>query len=99
PLLGERPSGSPGRARLRRIALLAAWLASFTASLLHSLQMQRDFELIRKLLFFFDQKEGPEHVAVPDVGPGFTESQIKYHCVLLYQAGFLNCESVRSTSS
>jgi len=61
--------------------------------------MQRDFELIRKLLFFFDQKEGPEHVAVPDVGPGFTESQIKYHCVLLYQAGFLNCESVRSTSS
>lgn len=61
--------------------------------------MQRDFELIRKLLFFFDDKPGAESVAVPDLGPGYTQSQIKYHLILLYQAGLLDCEPVKSSTS
>ena len=61
--------------------------------------MTRDFDLVRKLLIFFDEKEGPEHVEVPNVGDEYTESQVKYHCVLLYQAGLLNCEPVKSSTS
>ena len=53
--------------------------------------MTRDFDLVRKLLIFFDEKQGPEHVEVPNVGEEYTESQVMYHCTLLYQAGLLNC--------
>src|SRR5713101_3265970 len=60
--------------------------------------MQRDFELIRRLLVFFDEKPDTAHVEVPDVGAEYTESQIRYHLVLLYQAGFLNCEPVKSST-
>jgi hypothetical protein len=61
--------------------------------------MQRDFELIRQLLVFFDEKPDPNYVEVPLAGQEYTESQIKYHLVLLYQAGFLNCEAVKSSTS
>lgn len=60
--------------------------------------MTRDMELIRKLLIFFDEKEGPECIEVPPI-PGYDELPIKYHLVLLYDAGYLRCETVRSTSS
>jgi hypothetical protein len=61
--------------------------------------MPRDFELIRKLLMFFHDKLDPSYVEVPDLGAEYSEVQIKYHLGLLYQAGFLNCETVRSTTS
>lgn len=61
--------------------------------------MQRDFNLIRKLLVFFDEKEDPAHVELPDVGAEYTDLQVKYHLILLHQAGFLNCEPVKSSTS
>ena len=60
--------------------------------------MKRDLELIRKLMFFFDEKPGSEHVAVPPI-PGFQEGVIKYHLILLHDAGYLRCEPVRSSTS
>lgn len=60
--------------------------------------MKRDFDLIRKLLMFFEAKPGPEHVMVPPID-GFDDLTIKYHLVLLYDAGFLRCEPVTSSTS
>jgi len=61
--------------------------------------MNRDFELIRRLLIFFDERPDPGYVEVPDIGREYTHLRVKYHLVLLYQAGFLNCEPVKSTTS
>jgi hypothetical protein len=60
--------------------------------------MKRDFDLIRKLLIFFEEKPGPEHVAVPPI-EGYDELALKYHLVLLHDAGFLRCEPVKSSTS
>ena len=60
--------------------------------------MTRDLELVRKLLFFFDEKPGPNHVEVPPI-EGYEATNIKYHCILLYQAGFLTCEPIKSSTS
>lgn len=60
--------------------------------------MKRDLELIRKLLFFFDEKPGPELVEVPPI-PGYDALTIKYHLVLLHDSGYLRCEPVRSSTS
>jgi hypothetical protein len=60
--------------------------------------MKRDFELVRRLLAYFEEKSGPEHVEVPSI-EGYDELTIKYHLVLLYDAGFLRCEPVTSSSS
>lgn len=53
--------------------------------------MKRNFDLIRKLLFFFEEKESPQHVEVPPID-GYDESTIRYHLVLLHDAGLLRCE-------
>ena len=55
-------------------------------------------ELIRKLLFYFEEKPDSSHVQVPPI-EGHGESDIRYHCRLLYDAGFLNCEPVASSTS
>ncbi len=60
--------------------------------------MKRDMELIRKLLFFFDEKETPEYVQIPPID-GYDDLTIKYHLVLLYDAGLLRCEPVTSSTS
>jgi len=60
--------------------------------------MNRDFDLVRKLLIFFRDKEGPEPVKVPPI-EGYSETNIKYHCVLLYDAEMLRCEPVTSNTS
>lgn len=60
--------------------------------------MTRDPELIRKLLLFFDEKPGSECVECPPID-GYDEFTIKYHLVLLFDAGYLRCEPVRSTTS
>jgi len=60
--------------------------------------MSRDFELIRKLLIFFEEKQSARHVEIPPID-GYDERVIKYHLVLLHQAGFLSCEPVRSKTS
>jgi hypothetical protein len=60
--------------------------------------MNRDMDLVRKLLVYFDEKPGPEHVMVPDI-EGFDESNIKNHLVQLYEAGLIRAESERSSTS
>jgi hypothetical protein len=54
--------------------------------------------LVLAMNCFFDQKSGPEYVEVPPVD-GYSESVIKYHCTLLYEAGFIAAEPVRSSTS
>jgi len=60
--------------------------------------MKRDFELIRKLLIFLEEKEDPGHVEVPPI-EGYSESVIKTHLILLHDAGLLRCEPVKSSTS
>jgi len=60
--------------------------------------MRRDFELIRKLLLFFEEKEGQKPVKVLSI-EGYDELTIKYHLVLLHDAGLLRCEPIRSSTS
>jgi len=60
--------------------------------------MKRDFELIRKLLIFFEDKQSPECVEVPPID-GYDDGTIKTHLVLLYDAGLLRCEPVKSSTS
>ena len=60
--------------------------------------MKRDFDLVRKLLAYFEEKPGPEHVEIPPI-EGYDDLTIKYHLVLLHDAGFLRCEPVKSSSS
>jgi Hypothetical protein (DUF2513) len=60
--------------------------------------MKRDFDLVRKLLVYFEEKPGPEHIEIPPI-KGYDELTIKYHLVLLHDAGLLRCEPVTSSSS
>lgn len=60
--------------------------------------MKRDFDLIRKLLIFFEEKETSEQVQVPPIDD-YDETAIRYHLVLLYEAGFLRCEPATSETS
>ena len=53
--------------------------------------MKRDFELIRKLLFYFEEKAGPKAVECPAI-EGYDELTIKYHVLLLTQAGLIDYE-------
>ncbi len=60
--------------------------------------MKRDFELVRKLLLFFEERETPERIDVPPI-EGYDELTIKTHLVLLHDAGLLRCEPVTSSTS
>ena len=58
-------------------------------------EMKRDFDLVRKLLAFFEDKPNDDPIEVPQID-GYSEQEIKYHLVLMHEAGFLRCERVRS---
>ena len=60
--------------------------------------MTRDMDLVRKLLIFFAEKPGPEHIEVPPV-EGYDSSTIKNHLILMHEAGFLRTEQVKSSTS
>jgi len=60
--------------------------------------VKRDFDLIRQLLIFFEEKQSPQQIEVPPID-GYDELTIKYHLVLLHDAGLLRCEPVRSSTS
>ena len=59
--------------------------------------MKRDLDLVRKLLIFFDDKPDDKAIEVPPI-QGYSESEIKYHLILMHEAGFLRCERVRSST-
>ena len=52
-----------------------------------------DFELIRRILFLFENKPDSAMLEYPEMD-WFDKSQISYHCRLLNDAGFLRCEPV-----
>lgn len=60
--------------------------------------MKRDPELVRELLLYFERKPDDKVERCPAVA-GHSESEIKYHLLLLDEAGFLRCERQISTSS
>lgn len=53
--------------------------------------MKRDFELIRSLLFYFEEKPDTKFVECPDI-EGYDELTIKYHLLLLAQARLIDYE-------
>src|SRR6202035_1472820 len=59
--------------------------------------MKRDLDLIRKLLVFFEAKPDDRAEDCPSVD-GYSPLEIKYHLLLMYEAGFLRCE-VESTAA
>ena len=62
--------------------------------------MKRDMDLVRSLLLYLEQKPGPEHTAAATIQiEGREELEIQYHLNLLYQAGMINGEAVRSSTS
>ena len=60
--------------------------------------MRRDPDLIRKLLFHFESKPDYSAETCPSI-EGYGEQEIKYHMLLLAQAGFLDHEPSRSETS
>lgn len=53
--------------------------------------MKRDYELVRKLLLFFEEKSTPEVIACPKI-EGYDDLTIKYHLLLLAQAKLIDYE-------
>jgi hypothetical protein len=60
--------------------------------------VKRDFELIRKLLIFFDEKQDAKVIDKLSI-EGYDEGTIAYHLRLLYDAKLLRCEPIQSSAS
>ncbi len=62
--------------------------------------MKRDPEIIRKLLLFFEEKSDVNLAEAKSIKvDGHDPSVIQYHIDLMYEAGFLSCETVNSSTS
>ena len=63
--------------------------------------MKRDFDLVRKLLLFFEEKAdmAPVLWTDPPQIKGYSKEEVKYHLILLYQGGLVDGEPMRSTTS
>ena len=53
--------------------------------------MKRDYELVRKILLFLEEKSTPEAIACPMI-EGYDDLTIKYHLLLLAQAQLIDFE-------
>lgn len=53
--------------------------------------MKRDMDVVRKLLFYFEEKPDHQHVEKPEV-EGCDEPTIQHHLILMFEAGLLRCE-------
>lgn len=62
------------------------------------MQTRRDMDLIRKILLKLEQKNTPKPWTSVSV-QGYDNDTVKYHIVLLAQAGFIDFEASRSTSN
>jgi len=62
--------------------------------------MKRDPEIIRKLLLFFEEKPDVSHVEAKSIKiDDHDPDTIQYHINLMYEAGFLSCETANSSTS
>jgi hypothetical protein len=60
--------------------------------------MTRDMDLVRKLLVYFDNKPDPGHIEKPLI-EGYDDSTIQNHLILMFDAGLLRAEPMRSSTS
>ena len=62
--------------------------------------MKRDPEIIRKLLLFFEEKPDVSLVEAKSIKVDcYDPGTIQYHIDLMYEAGFLSCETTSSSIS
>ena len=60
--------------------------------------MKRDIDLVRKLLLYLEEK--PDDKVVKDLElEGYSKGEVKYHFILMDQAGLLRCEREVSSST
>lgn len=60
--------------------------------------MKRNFDLIRKILLYLEEKKTPDVEKSIEI-EGHEKSEVMYHCTMLYDAGFLYGEPTKSSSS
>ena len=62
--------------------------------------MRRDLDLIRKLLLYFENKDGAQVILnVEDMGvEGYDASTLRYHLFLMHDAGLLHAQAQRSST-
>lgn len=60
--------------------------------------MKRDLDLVRKLLVYFAEKEDDRMDSCPSID-GYDELQIRYHLLLMDEAGLIRCEREVSKST
>tara|TARA_R110000782_G_scaffold19665_1_gene53542 strand:- start:1911 stop:2297 length:387 start_codon:yes stop_codon:yes gene_type:complete len=62
--------------------------------------MKRDMDLIRSLLLFLEERDDLSLIQASDILIGdASQPQVQYHLNLMFQAGLIDGEPVRSTSS
>lgn len=62
--------------------------------------MKRDPDLIREVLFFFEERESTSIVKPGDVEfEGYDDRVVGYHMILLCEADYLSCETTTSRST
>lgn len=62
--------------------------------------MKRDMDLVRTLLFYFEDKSDSAHVKAEDIIiEGFDQSTIQYHIDMMCEADLLSCEKMQSTTT
>jgi hypothetical protein len=60
--------------------------------------MKRDLDLVRKILLHFEEKANDSMEQCPII-EGYEAAEIRYHLILMNEAGLLRCEQVLSTST
>lgn len=62
--------------------------------------MKRDMDLVRDILLFLEERNSPASIQ-PEMLPieGRSGADIQYHLNLIYQAGFINGEPTKSSTS
>lgn len=60
--------------------------------------MKRDLDLVRKILIHFEEKANDRMEESPII-EGYEAAEIRYHLILMDEAGLLRCERVLSTST
>ncbi len=60
--------------------------------------MKRNMNLIRKLLFYFEETQDTEHEDLPKI-EGYDAKLIKYHIFLMHDSNLLHCNPVKSKTT
>ena len=62
--------------------------------------MKRNMDLVRSLLFYFEDKSDTAHIEAEDITlEGYDQSLIPYHINIMCEAGLLSCEELNSSTT